>query len=237
MLLNEHVAVCTNKIVLVPYSSHHVPKYHEWMQDPDIQQATASEPLTIEEEYDMQRSWRKDADKLTFIMGTPTKSVLDAEVLKAQMDYAMVGDVNLFITTDFDEASNKDVLVGELELMIAEKQQQGKGLGRAGLLAFLQYVLLNEEAIVAEYRVGGNSAGSPRSLDYFRVKIDKDNERSLKLFAGLGFEQAGEVSYFGEIEMRRPFDTAAVEELRVRFGLDKPRQIRYEDAEREQQPS
>ena len=43
--------------------------YHTWMQDPAIRAATASEPLTLEEEHEMQGKWRGDGDKLTFIVG------------------------------------------------------------------------------------------------------------------------------------------------------------------------
>lgn len=79
-----------------------------------IQEATASEPLTLEEEYAMQRSWRSDGDKLTFIVcqsfeistgerqqdstehaiATPA----DQPHLQREID-AVIGDVNLFIST------------------------------------------------------------------------------------------------------------------------------------------
>lgn len=37
-------------------------RYHEWMKSPELQQLTASEPLTLDQEYDMQKSWREDDD-------------------------------------------------------------------------------------------------------------------------------------------------------------------------------
>ncbi|KAF0974783.1 hypothetical protein FDP41_006257 [Naegleria fowleri] len=56
------------KVVLVPYLKEHVPKYHEWMQNSYIQEMTESEPLTLEEEYEMQKEWTRDARKCTFIV-------------------------------------------------------------------------------------------------------------------------------------------------------------------------
>lgn len=47
-------------VVLVPYQQHHVMKYNEWMQDDLLRQQTASERLTLEQEYLMQQEWMKD---------------------------------------------------------------------------------------------------------------------------------------------------------------------------------
>ncbi|XP_070251583.1 alpha/beta-tubulin-N-acetyltransferase 9 isoform X2 [Myotis yumanensis] len=63
MRLNQNVSLLGKKVVLVPYTAEHVPRYHEWMKSEELQRLTASEPLTLEQEYAMQRSWREDADK------------------------------------------------------------------------------------------------------------------------------------------------------------------------------
>ncbi|XP_072602781.1 alpha/beta-tubulin-N-acetyltransferase 9 isoform X3 [Vulpes vulpes] len=110
MRLNENVLLLGKKVVLVPYTSEHVPRYHEWMKSEELQRLTASEPLTLEQEYSMQQSWREDADKCTFI-------VLDAEKWQAQPstteESCMAGDVNLFLTNVGDPS------LGEIEVMIA----------------------------------------------------------------------------------------------------------------------
>ncbi|CAO0792755.1 unnamed protein product [Mucor circinelloides] len=68
MKLNENTVLIGEKVALVPYKPEHVPKYHEWMKSPFLQEMTASEPLTLEEEYEMQQSWHQDEEKLTFII-------------------------------------------------------------------------------------------------------------------------------------------------------------------------
>lgn len=56
----ESVSLEGAKVILVPYMKEHVPKYHQWMQDPALLQATGSEPLTLDQEYQMQLTWTQD---------------------------------------------------------------------------------------------------------------------------------------------------------------------------------
>lgn len=39
-----------------------ISRYHDWMASPELQKLTASEPLTLEEEFQMQKSWAADED-------------------------------------------------------------------------------------------------------------------------------------------------------------------------------
>ncbi|KAI8552140.1 hypothetical protein RHMOL_Rhmol06G0241700 [Rhododendron molle] len=104
------------KTILVPYMKEHVPKYHQWMQDPALLQATGSEPLTLDEEYQMQLSWTQDPQKQTFI-------VLDKELVVGDFIHgnahteAMVGDVNIYMN-DLDDSQ-----MAEIEIMIAEPKR------------------------------------------------------------------------------------------------------------------
>ncbi|KAL3227065.1 hypothetical protein MRX96_048862 [Rhipicephalus microplus] len=68
MRINAKTQVWSRTVVLVPYREHHVAKYHDWMKDPYLQEMTASEPLSLEREYEMQKSWLEDEDKCTFII-------------------------------------------------------------------------------------------------------------------------------------------------------------------------
>ena len=37
-------------------------RYHEWMKSEELQILTASEPLSLQDEYKMQQTWREDDD-------------------------------------------------------------------------------------------------------------------------------------------------------------------------------
>ena len=169
------------------------------MQVAEIQEATASEPLSLEEEYAMQQSWRQDPDKLTFIACLPFAQ--SSRAVNAGADDCpdrMLGDVNLFLTTSEDS----DAVIGEIELMIAVKNQQGHGYGRASLLAFLRFMVERERELMEEFERERMSAGGS-GIEGLVVKIGEGNARSLGLFESVGFERVGEgANYFGEWELR-----------------------------------
>ncbi|POW22849.1 hypothetical protein PSHT_00767 [Puccinia striiformis] len=49
-------------------SKEHVPQYHLWMSDHQLRLSTASDLLSIDQEYEMCERWALDDDKLTFII-------------------------------------------------------------------------------------------------------------------------------------------------------------------------
>lgn len=195
----------------------------------------------------MQRSWRNDADKLTFIVCLPQPHhqqqhqhhhhhQLDVE---SDTPARMLGDINLFLRVEEDEDAEEEDLkaekaqdrldpgpriAGEVELMIAEKENQGRGFGRATLLSFLRYVAAHESEIAHEF-IGSEDpsvrgflerGGRPR-LSRLSVKIGCENRRSLALFEGALFQKVSEKpSYFGEFELRRERVVVAEVEAELR---------------------
>ncbi|KAL3337648.1 hypothetical protein AABB24_029995 [Solanum stoloniferum] len=182
------VSVEGEKVILVPYMREHVPKYHEWMQDPLLLQATGSEPLTLQQEYEMQLSWIQDPLKQTFI-------VLDRELIVGNFTHgephveAMVGDVNIYMN-DLD-----DPQMAEVEIMIAEPKSRGKGLGKESVLMMMTFAVDNFK------------------IHTFRVKIGELNQTSLSLFQKLGFSETSYSKIFNEMTLELPVTESKVFEL------------------------
>ncbi|XP_068155460.1 alpha/beta-tubulin-N-acetyltransferase 9 [Drosophila tropicalis] len=176
MRLNEKTRIVGHRVILVPYEAKHVPKYHQWMSNEALRQLTASEELSLLEEYAMQRSWREDNDKLTFI-------VLSADLYAQSKDEiaAMVGDTNLFLHQDEDSEQT----IAEAEIMIAEQDSRGKGYGREAMLLMLKY------------------ARDHLDIDKFEVKIDMDNVISQRMFQSFQFVETRRVEVFHEVTLER----------------------------------
>jgi hypothetical protein len=198
----------------------------------EIQEATASEPLTLEEEHAMQQSWREDPDKLTFIICRAGEILGQTTLVDAgtyDSPAAMIGDVNMFISMCGDSSDRLPLVIGELELMIAESAQQRKGSGRAALLSFLTYVLDHEAAILRQFWNYRDGQQPPSAFAYFAAKIGKENSRSLALFTSLGFKKtSAEPNYWGEYELRHASLTKeAIETLMAENRIDKYTELEY----------
>ncbi|KAK7316527.1 hypothetical protein RJT34_00060 [Clitoria ternatea] len=176
------------KVILVPYLEAHVPNYHQWMQDPSLLQATASDPLTLHQEYQMQLSWSQDPNKETFI-------VLDKDLLLGPFSHgqphleAMVGDVNIFMN-DLDNPH-----MAEIEIMIAEPKSRRKGLAKESVLMMMAFAVEN------------------LGINIFRVKIGESNGASLDLFKKLGFVQTSYSNIFKEVTLELQITQPKNEEM------------------------
>ncbi|GAA6214490.1 N-acetyltransferase 9 isoform X2 [Lates japonicus] len=178
MKINENTLLEGHRVVLVPYNADHVPRYHAWMKSPELQQLTASEPLTLEQEYDMQRSWREDNDKCTFII-LDKQRWADPSVEEEQ---CMVGDVNIFLTDSTDPS------LAELEIMIAEPSYRGRGIGKEVTHMMMSY--------------GVTKLG----IKKFQAKIGLDNEVSICMFKKLHFQEVSVCKVFKEVTLELTVD-------------------------------
>lgn len=106
--------------------------------------------------------------------------------------------------------------------MIARKEFQGKGYGRAAVLLFLWYVVVRREEIVRKF-------GTDSVLEYLVVKINQVNDRSIGLFTSLGFKKTNEEpNYFGEFELvLKDLDVVRMFGLLRFHGLEGSRECEY----------
>ena len=225
MRINRDLVLDGDLVTLVPYRPEHVPTYHGWMADPWLQEMTASEPLSVEEEYAMCTSWQEDDDKLTFI-------VLDSGVQHRAGDAltAMVGDVNLFFHAylqDSDDAGEGEgqsegaaavaaanaYAVAEVEVMIGEPSARRKGLATQAMRTMIDY--------------SATDLGTRK----FVAKIKMNNPASEAMFATkLGFVEVDRDEGFQEVELHLILDDAAVAAVAVRLAsARRPRSRTPED--------
>ncbi|XP_003743050.1 N-acetyltransferase 9-like protein [Galendromus occidentalis] len=164
------------KVILIPYGRQHVDKYHRWMLDPVLQRLTGSEPLTLEEEYEMQITWNTDSDKCTFI-------ILDRAVFARTSDEveAMIGDINLFSQTNDRSGEERLFELAECSVMIAEESSRKKGFGREAMFLMLRFAI------------------DELASKSFVARIKTDNVGSQEMFLKMGFKKVSVSQVFQEI--------------------------------------
>ncbi|CAH1400507.1 unnamed protein product [Nezara viridula] len=148
------------------------------MESEELRKQTASERLSLEEEYEMQQTWLNDEEKCTFI-------VLDKKLMEESNNeiVSMIGDANLYIRKDGEN------VIGEIGLMIAEPSFRSCGRGSEAALFILRYGVEN---------IGVNK--------YLAV-ISSDNKTSINLFGKFNFVKENESEVFQEVTLSRKVDS------------------------------
>ncbi|XP_020288005.1 N-acetyltransferase 9-like protein isoform X2 [Pseudomyrmex gracilis] len=156
------------------------------MRSPTLQYLTGSEPLTLREEFDMQKRWLEDEDKCTFI-------ILDKYIFLStgsETD-AMIGDTNLFFNDP------QEPKVAEIEIMIADEASRGKKRGWESVILMINYGI------------------ETLNIDKFRAKIKSDNAMSIKMFGKLGFQEVERSEVFQEITFEKEASSDWINWLRT----------------------
>lgn len=89
------------------------------MQDEQLQEQTASEPLTLEEEYAMQATWHTDPQKCTFIVLDNSRMEATGGTSGTVGTSGMAGDVNLY-WNDHDDANTAEIEVRRRSIGVQE---------------------------------------------------------------------------------------------------------------------
>jgi RimJ/RimL family protein N-acetyltransferase len=183
-----------SNITLIPYCKEHVAIYNQWMKKEELLETTASEPLTLQEEYEMQASWRLDDKKCTFIILVQckqegddlVKSLHQTETFKDEG--RMIGDCNYYFNVD------EEPHTAEIEIMIAEECARRRGYAQEALSMFIIY--------------GIKQLGITKLV----AKISLSNFKSLALFQEkFGFLQVSRSDVFQEVTLELDCSDAANE--------------------------
>lgn len=236
MKSNYELCLSGESCIFVPYRPEHLPNYHEWMQDPFLLEATASEPLSMDEEIKMQREWRYDEKKCTFILlardlccsqpgeeknndiippPPPTESEMSEkkkpypQLVEQTLD-AMIGDINLFLSEEELEESEDDQQQRIEQLASQSTTTTPENLTQGELDLMIAAASHRHKNLGTELALTMMHYGAKHlQLRRFFVKIKDTNHSSLKLFKEkLGFVQCAYAECFGEYELECKCETS-----------------------------
>lgn len=205
------------------------------MQDPFLLDATASEPLTMEQEIKMQQEWRDDECKCTFIIlardllspgscsdgddnevhipPAPINKGCNEEQLYPKLIdqtlHAMIGDINLFLSQEEEEIDLDDYAI-DSQHCTEIKGNPTTQLSQAELDIMIarsshRHKGLGAELALTMMHYGASALGIRR----FFVKIKDSNTSSLKLFRDkLEFIECAYAQCFSEYEFECKKETA-----------------------------
>ncbi|KZS99652.1 uncharacterized protein LAESUDRAFT_94660 [Laetiporus sulphureus 93-53] len=232
MRCNANIMIVDHDVVLVPYRSEHVAKYHEWMTSAELRELTASESLSLEEEYEMQRKWREDEDKLTFIVlaarpadaypphvtqdlsasSASSSSFVPAIGSSAVRAYdpefvrslSMIGDVNMFLK-NFERTHEG----GQEPIEKEEATEEEDAAPEAEVEIMIAEPAYRRHGLASctlqlflGYTLSSHALPVDISPRHLVVRISETNAPSIRLFERLGWEVVKRVEVFGEVEMR-----------------------------------
>lgn len=163
------------RVALVPYTRAAVPTYHVWMEDAALRAATASERLTLADEYAMCDAWAGDDDKLTFLIVVGQGGSGHGDSSSPSPRFTPVGDVNLFFNDPDGDRS-----IAELEVMVAVPSARRGGVASTAIALMLAWA--------------ADAVGVRRVV----AKVGCDNAPSLAMFRRLGFDDVGGSAVFNE---------------------------------------
>ncbi|KAH7919713.1 hypothetical protein BV22DRAFT_1022500 [Leucogyrophana mollusca] len=172
------------KVVLVPYRAEHVEKYHQWMSNPLLRELTASDPLALEEEYEMPSAWHKTS--VDFIYTELTFIILVRAAGRDVSSFSMAGDVNLFLKGNPGDEDPE----AEAEIMIAAPVYRRQGFAYEALRLMLSYVTASS-ADFGQFESLEDNPPPPSPIAIkptcLVVRISQSNTPSISLFERLGF--------------------------------------------------
>lgn len=205
------------------------------MQDPFLLEMTGSEPLTMEEEIQMQKEWRDDENKCTFII--LARDLLPDEVdgngekieiplipsahiekddkeesypkLIEQTLHGMIGDINLFLSEEDDYNSDDEANFHQQQMLLSTPQTPAE-LTQAELDIMIAVESHRHKNLGTELALMMMYYGaSALKLRRFYVKIKDTNNSSIKLFKEkLGFVECAYAECFGEYEFEMKCETS-----------------------------